>query len=75
MTEPTQVLGDDGIATSGIAKAHPAQGPRRAKRRARSLLLPQLEVKDFLAVAGAVVARGALRDQDPEQDEPWQCQT
>ena len=29
------------------------------------------------AVAGAVVicARGALRDQDPEQDEPRQCQT
>ena len=31
MTEPTQVLGDD--ATSGIAKAHPAQGPGRAKCR------------------------------------------
>ena len=60
-----EILGDD--ATSGIAQAHPAQGPGRAKRRAGTLLLPQREVQDFHAthVRARVPRGGASRERPP----------
>ena len=72
------------LSRSGMA-LQVAPRPRRELELARGAMRrrgaePALEHESreslgLHAVAGALVARGALRDQDPEQDEPWQCQT